>query len=61
MINLGTYLKQYKVGDIVDVVANGAVQKGMVCDTRSQPVWRKGKARTTAANTFLKALQGLPR
>jgi large subunit ribosomal protein L21e len=31
MIALGTYLKQYKVGDIVDVVANGAVQKGMVC------------------------------
>lgn len=29
MIPLGTYLKQYKVGDIVDVVANGAVQKGM--------------------------------
>jgi ribosomal protein L21E len=31
MIALSTYLKQYKVGDIVDVVANGAVQKGMVC------------------------------
>lgn len=30
MIKLSTYLKQYKVGDIVDVVANGAVQKGMV-------------------------------
>ncbi|KAK6429698.1 60S ribosomal protein L21A [Oleoguttula sp. CCFEE 5521] len=29
MIKLSTYLKQYKVGDIVDVVANGAVQKGM--------------------------------
>ncbi|KAL6151312.1 60S ribosomal protein L21A [Exserohilum turcicum] len=29
MIPLSTYLKQYKVGDIVDVVANGAVQKGM--------------------------------
>ncbi|KAF2773849.1 hypothetical protein EJ03DRAFT_304432 [Teratosphaeria nubilosa] len=29
MIPLGTYLKQYKVGDIVDVVVNGAVQKGM--------------------------------
>ncbi|QIW98808.1 hypothetical protein AMS68_004326 [Peltaster fructicola] len=29
MIALSTYLKQYKVGDIVDVVANGAVQKGM--------------------------------
>ena len=29
-IALSTYLKQYKVGDIVDVVANGAVQKGMV-------------------------------
>ncbi|KAF2220324.1 ribosomal protein L21e-domain-containing protein [Elsinoe ampelina] len=29
MIPLGTYLRQYKVGDIVDVVANGAVQKGM--------------------------------
>ncbi|KAF2089983.1 putative 60S ribosomal protein L21-B [Saccharata proteae CBS 121410] len=28
-IPLSTYLKQYKVGDIVDVVANGAVQKGM--------------------------------
>ncbi|EMF08138.1 60S ribosomal protein L21-A [Sphaerulina musiva SO2202] len=29
MIALGTYLKTYRVGDIVDVVANGAVQKGM--------------------------------
>ncbi|CBX94792.1 similar to 60s ribosomal protein l21 [Plenodomus lingam JN3] len=29
MIPLSTYLKTYKVGDIVDVVANGAVQKGM--------------------------------
>ncbi|EMC98137.1 hypothetical protein BAUCODRAFT_32134 [Baudoinia panamericana UAMH 10762] len=29
MIPLSTYLKQYKVGDIVDVVANAAVQKGM--------------------------------
>ena len=29
MIPLSTYLKQYKVGDIVDVVCNGAVQKGM--------------------------------
>ena len=29
MIPLSTYLKQYKVGDMVDVVANGAVQKGM--------------------------------
>ncbi|KAK3052570.1 60S ribosomal protein L21A [Extremus antarcticus] len=29
MIPLSTYLKQYKVGDVVDVVANGAVQKGM--------------------------------
>ncbi|KAF2273652.1 uncharacterized protein EI97DRAFT_403733 [Westerdykella ornata] len=28
-IALSTYLRQYKVGDIVDVVANGAVQKGM--------------------------------
>ncbi|KXL51078.1 hypothetical protein M433DRAFT_157790 [Acidomyces richmondensis BFW] len=28
-IPLSTYLKQYRVGDIVDVVANGAVQKGM--------------------------------
>jgi ribosomal protein L21E len=30
MIQLSTYLKQYKVGDVVDVVANGAVQQGMV-------------------------------
>jgi len=30
MIKLSTYLRQYKVGDIVDVVANGAVQKGYV-------------------------------
>ncbi|KAI9851051.1 MAG: hypothetical protein M1838_004577 [Thelocarpon superellum] len=29
MIKLSTYLRQYKVGDIVDVKANGAVQKGM--------------------------------
>ncbi|KAF2723594.1 hypothetical protein K431DRAFT_282688 [Polychaeton citri CBS 116435] len=28
-IALSTYMKQYKVGDIVDVVCNGAVQKGM--------------------------------
>ena len=28
MIKLSTYLRQYKVGDIVDVKANGAVQKG---------------------------------
>ena len=30
MIPLSTYLKHYKVGDMVDVVAHGAVQKGMV-------------------------------
>ncbi|EEU47582.1 60S ribosomal protein L21 [Fusarium vanettenii 77-13-4] len=29
MIALNTYLRQYRVGDIVDVKANGAVQKGM--------------------------------
>ncbi|KAL8953984.1 MAG: hypothetical protein Q9222_000194 [Ikaeria aurantiellina] len=29
MIRLSTYLRQYKVGDIVDIKANGAVQKGM--------------------------------
>ncbi|EHK97077.1 putative 60S ribosomal protein L21-A [Glarea lozoyensis 74030] len=29
MINLGTYLKTYTVGQIVDIRANGAVQKGM--------------------------------
>ncbi|POS78400.1 ribosomal protein Srp1 [Diaporthe helianthi] len=29
MIRLSTYLHQYKVGDIVDIKANGAVQKGM--------------------------------
>ncbi|CAK3777101.1 60S ribosomal L21-A [Lecanosticta acicola] len=29
MIRLSTYLKNYHVGDIVDVVCNGAVQKGM--------------------------------
>lgn len=29
MIKLSTYLKTYKVGDIVDIKANGAVQKGM--------------------------------
>ena len=34
MIALSTYLRQYKVGDIVDVVVNGAVQKGFV-DNRS--------------------------
>ncbi|KAI9879361.1 MAG: 60S ribosomal protein L21A [Pleopsidium flavum] len=28
-IALSTYLRQYKVGDIVDIKANGAVQKGM--------------------------------
>jgi len=29
VIPMTTYLQQFKVGDIVDVVANGAVQKGM--------------------------------
>ncbi|KAL0635097.1 60S ribosomal protein L21A [Maublancomyces gigas] len=29
MIPLSTYLKVYRVGDIVDIKANGAVQKGM--------------------------------
>ncbi|KAH0607473.1 uncharacterized protein H6S33_002507 [Morchella sextelata] len=29
MIALSTYLKVYRVGDIVDIKANGAVQKGM--------------------------------
>lgn len=29
MIRLSTYMKVYKVGDIVDVAVNGAVQKGM--------------------------------
>ncbi|PHH90965.1 hypothetical protein CDD83_2093 [Cordyceps sp. RAO-2017] len=29
MIALNTYLKQYRVGDIVDIKVNGAVQKGM--------------------------------
>ncbi|KAI9830485.1 MAG: hypothetical protein M1826_004722 [Phylliscum demangeonii] len=29
LIPLSTYLRQYKVGDIVDIKANGAVQKGM--------------------------------
>ncbi|RAO72885.1 uncharacterized protein BHQ10_008897 [Talaromyces amestolkiae] len=28
-IALGTYLKEYRVGDIVDVRCNGAVQKGL--------------------------------
>ncbi|KAH8878907.1 hypothetical protein GQ53DRAFT_814246 [Thozetella sp. PMI_491] len=28
-IRLSTYLRQYKVGDIVDIKVNGAVQKGM--------------------------------
>ncbi|CAH1758755.1 4389_t:CDS:2 [Entrophospora sp. SA101] len=28
-LKLSTYLKIYKVGDIVDVKANGAIQKGM--------------------------------
>ena len=31
MIALGTYMKTYRVGDIVDIKANGAVQKG-VCN-----------------------------
>ncbi|KAK4242070.1 ribosomal protein L21e-domain-containing protein [Achaetomium macrosporum] len=29
MIRLSTYLRQYRVGDIVDIKVNGAVQKGM--------------------------------
>ena len=28
-IHLSTYLKNYKIGDIVDIKADGAVQKGM--------------------------------
>jgi large subunit ribosomal protein L21e len=28
-IGLSTYLKTYKVGDIVDIKANGAIHKGM--------------------------------
>ncbi|CAD0013777.1 unnamed protein product, partial [Aureobasidium pullulans] len=36
MIKLSTYLRQYKVGDIVDIKANGAVQKGYV--TSSSPI-----------------------
>jgi large subunit ribosomal protein L21e len=28
-IPLSTYLKTYKVGDIVDIKANGAIHKGM--------------------------------
>lgn len=30
MIALGTYMKTYRVGDIVDIKVNGAVQKGML-------------------------------
>lgn len=30
MIRLSTYLKVYRVGDIVDITANSAVQKGYV-------------------------------
>lgn len=29
LIKLSTYMKTYKVGDLVDIKANGAVQKGM--------------------------------
>ena len=29
MIKLSTYMNTYKVGDLVDIHANGAVQKGM--------------------------------
>lgn len=29
MIPISTYLKTYKVGDIVDIKANAAIQKGM--------------------------------
>merc|ERR1712144_158962 len=36
MIKLSTYLRQYKVGDIVDIKANGAVQKGPESFTTSQ-------------------------
>ncbi|CAD0086439.1 unnamed protein product [Aureobasidium vineae] len=36
-IALSTYLKQYKVGDIVDVVANGAVQKGQSLASPTMP------------------------
>jgi large subunit ribosomal protein L21e len=28
-IKLSTYMKTYKVGDIVDIKANGAIHKGM--------------------------------
>ena len=43
MIKLSTYLKQYRVGDIVDVVANGAVQKGMVCRNPSAKRYPQGQ------------------
>lgn len=58
MIPLSTYLKQYRVGDIVDVVANGAVQKGMVC-LAARPDENMDSADGTL--TSCAALQGLPR
>ena len=42
MIPLSTYLRQYKVGDIVDIKVNGAVQKGYVRST-VQKMQRKSK------------------
>lgn len=53
MIPLSTYLRQYKVGDIVDVVVNGAVQKGSVFLSQQQILQHTHIAQY--------ALQGLPR
>lgn len=38
MIALGTYMKTYKVGDIVDIKANGAVQKGVRFSSQTQSI-----------------------
>jgi hypothetical protein len=43
MIALGTYMKTYRVGDIVDIKANGAVQKGVRESSTSNPLAQRSQ------------------
>ncbi|KAI7223986.1 hypothetical protein KC333_g9 [Hortaea werneckii] len=55
-IPLSTYMKTYKVGDIVDVVCNGAVQKGMPFKVRGIRTSRAGgkiNPSTTVRNRYI--------
>lgn len=64
MIKLSTYLRQYKVGDIVDIKANGAVQKGSVQPPSNGSEYLGGSEigeLGTEADEQQYATQGLPR